>query len=257
MGLFDIFSSKNSDAAAAHRIEGLDKAYAASTASLDKGLASANDYYGKALVPFSQLYSQGQQGIGGYMDALGLNGPDGNARAMAAFENNPGLQTQMRYGLQALDRGAASRGMLTSGNTLQAEQKFGNDLANNSWNQYTQSFSPLVTLAGTGATGIGTVNTAAAGTNYQAGKDQAGYDWNHATGVGDANASADLGKNAAAANGWNALMGGVGLATSLLGFGGGGGLTSMLGGPGGGNPSSAAYGSNPFTPYGTRNPAYG
>lgn len=40
-----------------------------------------------------------------------------------------------------------------------------------------------------------------------------------------------------------------------LALGGMGGLSGMFGG--GGNPSSAAYGSNPFTPYGTINPAYG
>lgn len=218
MGLFDIFSSKNSDKAAADRIAGLNDAYGKATTSLNAGASTANDYYGKALVPFTQLFGAGSRGVDSYSDALGLNGPEGNARATAAFQNNPGYQTQLQYGTQAIDRGAASRGRLSSGNTVMAEQKFGNDLASTGYQNYLNSFSPFFNLAGTGAQGVGAVNTTAAGTNYDAGKTGASLGWNLGTGIGDANASADLAKNQASANMWGALMSGLGLATGVAGF---------------------------------------
>jgi hypothetical protein len=98
MGLFDIFSSKNSDKAAQDKIAGLNDGYDKATTALNAGTATANDYYGKALVPFNQLFGAGMGGVDSYSDALGVNGPEGNARATAAFQNNPGYQTQLQYG---------------------------------------------------------------------------------------------------------------------------------------------------------------
>lgn len=218
MGLFDIFSNDDAEAAAQARIDGLRAAYNRATSALNTGLDSANNYYGRALVPFTTLFNQGQGGINAYSDALGLNGAEGNARARAAFANNPGYQAQLDTGLQAIDRGAAARGMLSSGNTLAAEQKYGSDLTNQSWNQYLSSFSPFMTLAGQGASGIGNVNTAQAGTNYGAGQDLAKYGWQMESGIGDANAAAQLANYNASQNMWGALMSGAQLGAKLLPF---------------------------------------
>jgi len=218
MGLFDIFSNDDAEAAAQARIDGLRAAYGRATSALNSGLDSANTYYGRALVPFTTLFGQGQSGIKAYSDALGLNGAEGNARARAAFQNNPGYQTQLDTGLQAIDRGAAARGMLLSGNTLAAEQKYGSDLANQSWNQYLSSFSPFMTLAGQGASGIGNVSTAQAATNYGAGQDLAKYGWQMESGIGDANAAAQLANYNASNNLWGALMNGAQLGAKLFGF---------------------------------------
>jgi hypothetical protein len=51
------------------------------------------------------------------LNALGLNGPQGNAAATAAFQSSPGYDFKVNQSLDALDRRAASRGMLGSGNT--------------------------------------------------------------------------------------------------------------------------------------------
>ncbi len=218
MGLFDIFSNDDAEAAAQARIAGLNAGYDKASSAIDAGKANADDAYGRALVPFTALYDTGQQGLNAYADALGLNGAAGNARATAAFQNNPGYQAQLDTGLQAIDRGAAARGMLSSGNTLAAEQKYGDDLANQSWQSYLNSFSPLSTLAGQGAQGIAGVSNAQAGTDYLAGQDLAKYGWQQQTGIGDANAAADLANYNASANSLNAAMQGARLGSMLLGF---------------------------------------
>lgn len=65
-----------------------------------------------------------------YADAQGINGPDGNARAVGAFQAGPGYQFALDQGMQALTRGASAGGMLASGNTLTAAQQYGQGLAN-------------------------------------------------------------------------------------------------------------------------------
>ncbi|HZP76575.1 MAG TPA: hypothetical protein VFB45_10565 [Pseudolabrys sp.] len=218
MGLFDIFSNSDAEQAAQDKIAGLNAGYDKASSAINAGLSNANTYYGRALVPFTALYNTGQQGVNAYADALGLNGAAGNARAVSAFQNNPGFQAQLDTGLQAVDRGAAARGMLSSGNTLAAEQKYGTGLADQSWQQYLNSFSPLTTLAGQGAQGIGSTASAQAGTNYNAGQSLANYGWQQQTGIGDANAAADLANYNASQNQWNALMNGASLGASVLGF---------------------------------------
>ncbi|HZP68378.1 MAG TPA: tail fiber domain-containing protein [Pseudolabrys sp.] len=218
MGLFDIFSNRNSEQAAQDRIKGLNAAYDQASGALNTGATNAQNYYGQALVPFQQLSGYGMRGLDAYSDALGLNGSAGNARAVAAFQNNPGYQTQLNYGLQAIDRGAAARGMLSSGNTAMAEQKFGNDLASTGWNQYLSSFSPFFSLAGQGAQGQAGVYGQQAGTAYDLGTRLADLGWKQQTGIGDANASADLANNGASANAWGAIMNGARLAVSALPF---------------------------------------
>lgn len=89
-----------------------------------------------AYAPLTELGNQYGKAVNLYQDALGVNGPQGNARATSAFQSAPGYQFQLDQGLQAVDRGAASRGMLGSGNTLMAEQKYGSDLANQNYNNY-------------------------------------------------------------------------------------------------------------------------
>lgn len=71
-----------------------------------------------------------------YADALGMNGAGGQNRARSAFRTDPGYQFQMDQGLDALDRRAASRGMLQSGNTNLDTLKFSQGLADQEWDDW-------------------------------------------------------------------------------------------------------------------------
>ena len=71
-----------------------------------------------------------------YADAMGINGADGNSRAVGAFQTGPGYQFAMDQGTQALNRSASAAGMLPSGNTMLAAQQFGQGLANQEYNNW-------------------------------------------------------------------------------------------------------------------------
>jgi len=111
----------------------------------------------------------------------------------------PGYQFALQQGLQGMERGAAARGNLLSGGTLQAEQQYGQGLAsqtyqqtfNNALTQYQQAYNQfqqgqtnlynrLAGLAGTGqvsASTLGQQGQAAAsniGNIYQVGAQQQG-----------------------------------------------------------------------------------
>src|SRR5690606_37846406 len=65
-----------------------------------------------------------------YSDAIRLNGAGGNTRAVDAFQVGPGYGFAMEQGLTALDRRAASRGMLASGNNSIDTINYAQGLAN-------------------------------------------------------------------------------------------------------------------------------
>lgn len=60
-------------------------------------------------------------------DLLGLNGAAAGQTALAAIPETPGYQAGLQSGLRAIDQGAASRGMLRSGDTMKANNQFGQD----------------------------------------------------------------------------------------------------------------------------------
>ena len=89
-------------------------------------------------------------------NALGLGGAAGNEAATNAFQAGPGYQFALDQGLQALNRNAASRGMLASGNNTQDILKYAQGLANQeygNWQDRLGQFSNLGFNAASGQTG--------------------------------------------------------------------------------------------------------
>lgn len=83
----------------------------------------------------------GQRAFGQAQNLLGVG--DGSPEAMAAAQggfqnylNSSGYQTQMKSGVDALNSNAAARGMLKSGATLKATQRFGSGLGQQYFNNY-------------------------------------------------------------------------------------------------------------------------
>ncbi|WP_457797633.1 hypothetical protein [Methylocystis sp. S23] len=78
-------------------------------------------------------------------NGLGLNGADGSKTALDAFRSaNPSYQNELDTGLEAINRSAASRGMLASGNNSMDLMKFGQNLAD-------QKFGDWLSRIGGGA----------------------------------------------------------------------------------------------------------
>lgn len=103
---------------------------------IDAGSAEAKGYLEDAGDIYSGLADRSLANLDFYKDALGLNGADGSAAALDRFQTGPGYEFQMNQGLDALDRRAAARGMLNSGNTNIDTLNYSQGLANQEWGGY-------------------------------------------------------------------------------------------------------------------------
>lgn len=74
---------------------------------------------------------------------------DPNADPLAPFIESPGFQFRLQEGQKALDRSAASRGQLLSGQQIKASQDFGQNLASAEFNSFVDR---LASFAGLGQT---------------------------------------------------------------------------------------------------------
>lgn len=77
----------------------------------------------------------------------GLSGEDARQAALSRFRTSPGFGFRLAEGQRALDRSAAARGMLLSGNQLRALAEYGQSLAAKDYGGYANR---LAALAGIG-----------------------------------------------------------------------------------------------------------
>lgn len=122
---------------------------------------------------------------------------------MDQFQADPGYGFRFQQGQKALERSAAARGGLISGNTGGALQQFGQGLASqeyqNAFNRYQAErqarLGPLQSLAGVGQTSINALG-------------QAGQ--NYASGMGEALGAGAQARASGYMGGANAISGGIG-----------------------------------------------
>jgi len=225
MGLFDLFSSSDGKRAAANardaRIAGARTGEDRASGYLDKGLNAATDYYTGASKLFDQWANTGRDANAMYGNALGLGGQEGHDAAVGAFRTGPGYEFAVESGLDAVDRRAASRGMLGSGNTNLDSIRFSQGLADQ---EYQRWLDNLNTASGTGLQATGSqanIQTGLGDLNYKTGAAKGDLAYRTETGVGDANAQFQADRyaadQAAGANVWNAIMGVGNLASSFFG----------------------------------------
>lgn len=177
---------------------------------LDSGLSNSLASLGaakEAYTPVAKLGTDYNKAGTLALNALGVNGAEGNAAATAAFKSSPGYDFTVNQALEALDRRAASRGMLASGNTSLDTLSTVTGLANQ---DYSNWLSQLGNYAGLGsqntqlaASGLAGINTGQAGL-YQS---DASNRVNLASGVTTGLASANNAEATAAMQGssnlWN------------------------------------------------------
>lgn len=148
----------------------------------------------------------GVNALGNYSALLGLGTPEQYQSAFDAFKTSPGYQWQLGQGIDALDRSAASRGNLFSGNQLQAVQTYGQGLASQEFNNYLSRLGNLAgrgqnAAVGQGGYSIGEGNAIAGGTRGAANALVSGY----------------VGANNAMQQGFENNLAMAGLAGSVLG----------------------------------------
>lgn len=227
-----MFNNDKAEEAAAQKKAGLQQGYDALSSTYGQGRDALSTGYGQAGELYKNLLSQYGGGAGAYGDAAGANGPEGFARAKTNFQTDPGYQSQMDQGQQALNRSHAAAGNLASGNADADTLKFSQGLADQSYGNYVSRLAPYL-QAQQGAT-AGAANAAAGlgqGLNQsyqgQGGAANANY-----TGQGSADAAATMNNYNVGANQLGALVGLGSLATGGLGGGLGGALTGGFGGNG-------------------------
>jgi hypothetical protein len=100
--------------------------------------------------------------LGSAGNTPGAAGTEGgiDSGAYGGFFASPGYAFRRDEGLKAIDRGAAARGILHSGASVKAEQRYGDGLAASEYDSYT---ARLAQLAGLGQSA--TAGTAAAGSS--------------------------------------------------------------------------------------------
>lgn len=154
--------------------------------------------------PVGQQYlPAGGAAISQQQALLGLGGdPAAAAQGFQDYQNSTGFQGQMQAGQQAVTGAAAARGLLGSGSTLRALQEQGQQLGQQSFNNY---LSQLNGISGMGLQAGGMLGQAA-----QAGAGQAaGMQYGGGMQAADTRAG-----------GWNQLIGGLGGAYEALRGGG-------------------------------------
>lgn len=123
---------------------------------LDRAGDQAIDYY----QPLARTFGRG---VDAYADAMGLGGAAGYERATDQFRTSPGYEFQVDQGLDALERRAAARGQLGSGNLSADTMEFMGGIADQEWDDYLANLSGYNALATDVAGRMGDIRTGIAG----------------------------------------------------------------------------------------------
>jgi hypothetical protein len=134
------------------------------------------------------------------------------------FQTSPDYQFRMKEGVNALDRSAASKGMLLSGAQTKATQQYGGDLASGEYNNY---FNKLLNMSNTGQNANATASGQGAALVGEGIKEQFQGDMARASSYSNsANALAS-----GISKGVDNIFSGFGAMGGFRGLGGGGGST--------------------------------
>lgn len=200
------------------------------TGYLDKGLDASKGYLNSAVSSYGSLADLGQKygaGTDLYLDALGVNGASGNARASGAFQAGPGYDFTLSSGLDAINRRRAAGGMLDSGNADLDAIKYATGLADQTYGNWLTRLGDLVSpeLSATAGAASGQAGAYGSLANlYQTDAgNRIGLLGNYTSGTAGANNMEAAGEAKGAGN----LLG-FGMNLLSLGTGGLGGLGSMF-----------------------------
>lgn len=175
-----------------------------------KATQSLNDSYTDVQGMYSPYVQGGNQAYGNLLALSGVGGPGAMQTASDQFRSSPGYMEGLNEGIGAIDRSAAGRGGIMSGNTLRDLTRFGNDYASKGFGDY---YNRIAGIANQGYNATG----ATAGARQNLGQGVAGIQQNE----GNQLANADL-----ASGGFlqNLIGSGLGAAGYALGGGFGNGF---------------------------------
>ncbi len=146
MSLFsDLFNpTKKLDQAAQVQQQGLINAQQQALPYYQSGVDTLKNYYGQAAGAIQPALAGASGGAGLYGDLTGANGPEGQARARALFQTDPGYQFAMDQALQATQRQTGTGGFQGSGNVLTALQDRAAGLASQQYGNWAARLQPYL-----------------------------------------------------------------------------------------------------------------
>lgn len=216
MGIFDIFNNTDQRAAANSQIAGITRGQDDANNYYGQGVNALNTNYTKGLSPFLSMFGQDQAGTDMLANSLGLNGPGGSAKAVSAFQANPGYNFALNSGLNAVNAKAAANGSLGSGGNAMDLNNYAQGQANQGWNQYIQNLQPYLGAQNAAATGIGNLYSGLGNQLSSLYGKQADLNYGADTSIGNANANADMGNLTGSQNLWGFGMGAANLGAKLF-----------------------------------------
>ena len=187
----------------------------------------------------------GKNALGRLSTGLQQGGEFATPFSQTDWQQDPGYGFRLAEGQRALDRSAAARGGLISGNALKAAQRYGQEMGSqeyqNAFNRYFREreamLNPLQSLAGVGQTTAQSLGGAAGQTGANVSNLMS------ATGAANANALMAAGNARASAYGGYARAAGQGLQGLYNNWGG---ISNFFGGGNTGlNDANALIASNP------------
>ena len=234
MGIFDIFSGSAGKQAGADQIAGIQQGKDEATAAFGQGRDALTTDYAKGLQEWDPVTKTANQGESAYADAMGMNGPEGSARAQAAFRTDPSYQFKLTQGLAAAKAQAAKNGTSMSGGQLIDLQNQAQGTADQGWQNYIQGLSPFLGQATTAAGARSGIDTGLGNAMNASYTNQGQLDYGADTSIGKAQAGADMADYNASGNLWGAGLGLAGDAAQFFGGGGVGKVKSLFSGFGAG-----------------------
>lgn len=172
------------------------------------------------------------------LDALGVNGPEGNTRATQAFQAGPGYNWMVDQSLEGVARKANSLGMGAGGNTLAALSDRAGNLANQEYGSWLDRLQGYVAPELSATSGLAGLTAAKAPVYINDANSRVGLENNITAGMNSQETQAANAEMQGSKNLW-----GLGLAAAQMAVGmppiggtsllGGGGSGPIPGGPGG------------------------
>lgn len=175
---------------------------------IDTGEAKSAGFLGDAAALYDPYAATGGAANAMEANALGLNGAEGNAAAVAAFQKGPGYDFAVDESMRGAERAASAGGMLASGNLMAELQTRGQNLANQEYGNWLGRLSNTAGRGMTAAAGKGGTLTNLAELYQNTSGQRLGLDSSVVAGRMGATNQHAQGKEANA-NAWGALGGKV------------------------------------------------
>lgn len=229
MGIFDTFTGDTAKKAAAENTTLFQGNQAMGNDALRGGQANATN----ALSTSAGFYGNLANKYGGAtslaLDALGVNGAEGNQRATSAFQASPGYQWMVDQSLDGINRKAAATGSAATGNTLAALSDRAGNMANQEYQGWLGNLNSYVSpeLQATG--GQAGSYAAMAPVYTQTANSIANLGTTTANKIADQNTQAANAEMQGSGNLWNLGLNVASMAMGLPPMG------SLMGGKGGGS----------------------